>query len=87
MSEHFTIEPAAGNHPGPIITIVVNDKKYEVHPGKWVVRDLKAATGVDPTMVLAEITPNGLKDLEDNATVEVHQGERFMSHVSSGASS
>lgn len=69
------------------VTIIVDDTKYEVRPGKWVVRDLKAAVGLDPAKVLAEITPHGLKDLDDNATIEVHEGERFMSHARSGGSS
>jgi hypothetical protein len=69
------------------VTIVVDDHKHKVRPGKWVVHDLKTAVGVDAAKVLAEITPHGLKDLEDNATIEVHEGQRFMSHVRSGGSS
>jgi hypothetical protein len=69
------------------VTIIVDDHKHVVRAGKWVVRDLKAAVGVDPAKVLAEITPHGLKDLDDNATIEVHEGERFMSHARSGGAS
>lgn len=73
--------------PEHIMTIIVDDHKHQVRPGKWVVHDLKAAVGVDAAKVLAEITPHGLKDLEDNATIEIHEGQRFMSHVRSGGSS
>lgn len=69
------------------ITIVVDDIKHNVRPGSWIVRELKVATGVDPAKVLAEITPQGLKDLEDEARIDVHEGQRFISHVRSGGSS
>lgn len=70
-----------------MITIVVDDHDHGVRPGAWIVRDLKAAVGVDPAKVLAEITPHGLKDLEDDAKIGLHEGERFMSHARSGGSS
>jgi len=73
--------------PEHTVTIVVDDHKHQVRPGKWVVHDLKTAVGVEAAKVLAEITPHGLKDLEDNATIGVHEGQRFMSHVRSGGSS
>ncbi|MGH8291258.1 MAG: hypothetical protein ACREV7_20040 [Steroidobacteraceae bacterium] len=75
-----------GGHPHKI-TIIVDGTKHEVRPGPWVVSQLKAAVGVPPAKVLAEITPQGLKDLEDTATITVHEGERFMSHVRTGGSS
>lgn len=74
-------------HHEHLVTIVVDDHPHKVRGGKWIVRELKAAVGVDPAKVLAEITPHGLKDLNDDATIEVHEGERFMSHARSGASS
>lgn len=69
------------------VTITVDDVNHEVRPGKWTVADLKAATGVDPAKVLAEITPHGLEDLEDKANIGVHEKQRFMSHARSGAAS
>lgn len=77
----------AGHGPGHQATIIVDDDKHEVRAGKWVVRDLKAEVGVDAAKVLAEITPHGLKDLDDGAKIEVHERQRFMSHVRSGGSS
>lgn len=75
------------HHPPHTVTIVVDDHTHDVRPGKWIVSDLKAAVGVDPAKVLAEITPHGLNDLDDNAPIEVHDRQRFMSHVRSGGSS
>lgn len=74
-------------HGRAAVTIVVDDQKFEVRPGQWIVRDLKAATGVDPAKVLAEITPHGLEDLEDDAKMGVHEKQRFMSHARTGGSS
>jgi hypothetical protein len=70
-----------------LITIVVDGVDRRVRPGKWIVRDLKAALGIDPAKVLAEITPQGLKDLDDGAEIEVHRKEQFMTHARSGGSS
>jgi len=69
------------------VTIVVDGVDHRVRRGHWIVSELKAAVGVDPAKVLAQITAQGLKDLPDEETIEVHQGERFMSHARSGASS
>lgn len=69
------------------VTIIVDDQRHAVREGAWVVRDLKAAVGVDPAKVLAEITPHGLNDLADDATIELKDGLRFMSHARTGGSS
>jgi len=72
--------------PGNVITIIVDGVDHEVRPGRWKVSDLKAALGIDPAKVLAEITPQGLKDLDDGAEIEPHQKEQFMTHARSGGS-
>lgn len=89
MSSEKEKDQGKGGKPGPAatVTIIVDDEKHEVRPGKWIVRDLKAETGVDPAKVLAEITPQGLKDLEDDEKIGVHERQRFMSHARSGAAS
>ncbi len=69
------------------VTINVNGKEFRVRGGDWVVQVLKKEVEVDPSQVLAEITPQGLKDLRDDEVIKVHQDERFMSHARSGASS
>lgn len=82
-------EKQAENRDGHdhLVTIEVDGEKHRVRPGKWLVSDLKAAVKVDPAKVLAEITPHGLKDLDDAGHVNVHQGQRFMSHARTGGSS
>ncbi len=75
-----------GDHH-PHVTIIVDGVRHEVRPGRWIVSELKAAIGVPAAKVLAEITPQGLKDLEDGANITVHEGQRFMSHVRAGGSS
>ena len=67
--------------------IIVDNKPKTVREGDWVVSELKATVGVDAAKVLAEISPSGLKDLEDGATITVKDGMRFMSHARTGGSS
>jgi len=70
-----------------LVTITVDDVPRKVRRGKWLVRNLKAKLDIDPAKVLAEITPNGVKDLDDNQEIEVHAHEKFMTHARSGGSS
>jgi len=46
-----------------------------------------AQLGKVKAKVLAQITPQGLKDLDDNAEIELHEREQFMTHARSGGSS
>jgi len=70
-----------------LVMITVDGIPHKVRRGKWRVSDLKAKVGVDPAKVLAVITPQGLKDLDDNAEIEVRANEKFMTHARSGGSS
>lgn len=86
----MSTEHEKGAHGGPKpkqVVIFVDDHKHTVADKVWLVRDLKAEVGVDPAKVLAQITAHGLVDLDDNAQIELKDGERFMSHARSGASS
>ncbi|MDX8480915.1 MULTISPECIES: hypothetical protein [Mesorhizobium] len=79
-----------GGNPGhgdDKVTILVDNAQRRVRGGQWIVSELKAEVGVDPAKILAEITPNGLKDLDDASTVTVREGSRFMSHARTGGSS
>lgn len=69
------------------VTIVVDGVEYRLHQRRWVVCDLKVKLGIDQAKVLAEITPQGLKDLDDNAEIDLHENEKFMTHARSGGSS
>ena len=81
---HAAERPDSHEHQA---TIIVDTRPHKVRRGPWVVKDLKAAVGVDPAKVLAEITHQGLNDLDDAATIEVHSGLKFMSHARSGGAS
>ncbi len=70
-----------------LVTINVDGIDHKVRRGMWIVHNLKTKLGIDQAKVLAEITPQGLKDLDDKAEIEVHAGERFMTHARSGGSS
>jgi hypothetical protein len=70
-----------------LVVIVVDNEKYKVRAGRWVVADLKAFLGIDTALILSEVTPGGLKDLADNQRIELKDGERFITHARSGASS
>lgn len=82
-----------GGNPGsgggkPVAHIIVdNPPPKTVREGDWLVSALKAEVGVDPAKVLEEVTPSGLKPLDDTAHIEVKDGMRFMSHARKGAAS
>jgi len=69
------------------ITIEVDSVTHEVRPGEWLVSTLKAKLGIDPSRILAEITPNGLIDLDDNSRIHLRDGEKFATHARTGSSS
>jgi hypothetical protein len=73
--------------PDHLVTIIVDGVDHRVRSGEWIVRDLKTKLGIDQAKVLAEITPQGLKDLDDNAEIKLHEKEQFMTHARSGGSS
>ncbi len=85
MAEH-TDKNEHGDHRHTV-TILVDGVKHEVRPGSWIVSELKEIVNVPAAKVLAKVTPQGLDDLDDAAKIEVHEGERFVSHVRSGGSS
>jgi len=71
-----------------LVTIEVNQVPKQVHPGCWVVADLKAVVGVPAEKVLAEIKPDGtFENLDDGARIEIRGGEKFISHARRGGSS
>lgn len=86
MTEH-TDKNEHDDHHRHTVTILVDGVKHEVRPGSWIVSELKEAVNVPAAKVLAKVTPQGLDDLDDAAKIEVHEAERFVSHVRSGGSS
>lgn len=84
-SSDNTMQGAAHSHA--TVNISVDDKKFSLRPGQWLVSDLKAAVNVAPALVLAEVTPHELKDLDDNGHIGVHEDQKFISHARSGSAS
>ena len=76
----------AERHDGDV-TIIVDGTEHRLSRGPWVVSALKVRLDIPAAKVLAEITPNGLDDLADDATVDLREGERFMTHARTGGSS
>lgn len=87
MSDVPAQQGQGGHESHAHVTVFVDDVKKEVRPGAWLVREFKSAVGADQAKVLAEITPHGLKDLDDDSKIAVHEGQRFMTHARSGGSS
>ena len=81
------VEEHSPGHGGHGVTIIVDGDPRPLPRRNWIVRDLKAALGIDPAKVLARITPHGLEDLNDDAEIELHDKEQFMTHARSGGSS
>lgn len=80
-------QPDLPDRPEHLITIIVDGQDRSVRPGVWLVSKLKAKLKIDPALVLAQITPQGLKDLADDQRIHLHEGEQFMTHGRSGGSS
>jgi hypothetical protein len=78
-----------GGGKGHDDTVVINVDGVDktLTEDKWVVSELKAHLGIDPSQVLAEITPHGLNDLDENKKINLKTGDRFMTHARSGGSS
>jgi hypothetical protein len=74
-------------HPNPEVTITIDNKKYEVRPGKISVADLKQLGGISPAYELEEIIDGKLVPLKDDQHVEIKGGEHFVGHPRAGASS
>ena len=68
-----------------VITVYLNGDPKKIPGGKYVVSKLKEELGVPANEVL-EIQHHELKELSDDETIEVHEGEKFISHVRNGSS-
>jgi hypothetical protein len=92
-----TSEGAAEHHEGDgglphpeaadrLVTVEVETVE-QVRPGPWRVADLKKALKIEPALVLSVLEKSGLKDLKDDAEIEICGGEQFIAHAHSGGSS
>jgi hypothetical protein len=74
-------------HKPHVITITIDGKPYELHQEKATVKELKRLAGIPLADVLDKIVDGQMVPLDDNATVELHCGEVFVSHPRDNASS
>jgi hypothetical protein len=74
-------------HKPHVVTITINGKAYELHQEKASVKELKQLAGIPLADVLVKIVNGQMVPLDDNAVVELHCGEVFVSHPRDNASS
>jgi sulfur carrier protein ThiS len=74
-------------HKPHMVTITINGKTYELHQEKASVKELKQLAGIPLADVLVKIVNGQMVPLDDNAVVELHCGEVFVSHPRDNASS
>jgi hypothetical protein len=89
MNEH------EGTGPGAVaeekrphkVEVTVNGKPRQIRPGTYVVADFKREVKVDPELALDQVKDGVFVPLDDTASIDIHGGEAFVSHVRQGGSS
>ena len=75
----------------PMVTITVStagvDKVVSIHRGRQTVAEIKAAAGVPIEYVIDQIINHEIKPLQNDESVTIKGGERFISHVDDGKAS
>ena len=76
-------------HPqtGPIVTITVDNKEVPIHRGHRSVAEIKEAAGVPPEYVIDQIVSGEIRPLQNNDSLTIKGGERFISHPDDGRAS
>lgn len=69
------------------VSITINHNTYNIKAGEYSVLSLKGIGNVPESHELDQIIKDELLPLEDNASVLIVGGEKFVSHVRDGASS
>lgn len=67
--------------------IVVDNDEVPIHPGRYDVATIKKLSKVPLTDDLDQLIDCKLKPIPDNATVDIHGCEIFVSHPKDGGSS
>ena len=70
-----------------LVTVTVDGIEQRVPKGGYIVSVFKQLVGVDASRELDEVVHGEFKALDDNATIEIKQHEKFVSHVRTGSSS
>ncbi len=74
-------------HKLKLVTVTVDCVEKQVAAGTYIVAAFKQLVGVDGSRELDEVIHGEFRPLADNASIEIKQGERFVSHVRTGSSS
>lgn len=69
------------------VTIIVNNDPHKTTAGKHTVKEIKLLAHVPLADDLEEVIHGKLVPLDDNATVEVKNGDHFISHPKDSGSS
>ena len=70
-----------------LVYIIINNKRFDVKPGKYIVAELKNIGGVKPAHDLDQLINGALVPLDDNAIVIIRGCEEFKSRPKDGSSS
>lgn len=72
---------------GPLVTITINSKPFEIHRGRQTVIALKAAGAIATADELEQVVQGKLVPLADDGAVTLKGGEVFISHPRDSGSS
>jgi len=88
MNETATKSEADRHQHGTIVSITVDGDAKEIPDGVYKVSDLKTRYGIPAEYVLNEVTKDGtFKPLNDERSVHIQGGEKFVSQLPQGGSS
>ena len=79
-------ESEKGPHPH-LVEVIVDNHPKKVQAGPYRVSVFKHDVGVPPEKELDQIIKGTIKPLDDNATIVIAGGEKFISHERTGAAS
>lgn len=74
-------------HKPKLVTVTVDGVEKRVPEGTYIVSAFKQLVGVDSSRELDEVIHGEFKPLADDASIEIKQHEKFVSHVRTGSSS
>ena len=89
MQQNDTKDTADKKNPdqGPIVTITVDTKPYQIHRGHQTVVEIKKIAGVPLAFELEQLIDGKLTPLPDDGAVTIKGGEVFLSHPKDGGAS
>jgi hypothetical protein len=88
MDKQSEIVPSGAKAPEPhLVEVIVDKHPRKVAAGPYRVSVFKSAVGVGPEKELDQIIKGVITPLDDNATIVIAAGEKFISHERTGAAS